>query len=253
MDLSKFSLENKVAVVTGCARGIGSGIAYGLAEAGADIVAIDLADLDETKEKIESLGRKFYAFNTDLSKEDEINNVWNKILATVPTIDILVNNAGMQYRHEAVDFPIDAFDKVMDVNLKAPYMLAQLSAKHFIESNKKGKIINLASLFSTFGGVNVSAYTCSKGAILSMTRALSNEWASKGICVNAIAPGYIETEITKSITEDPEKRKPMDMRIPIGRWGVPEDFAGSAVFLASSASDYITGIMLPVDGGYTVR
>ena len=164
-----------------------------------------------------------------------------------------MNNAGMQYRQNAYEYPLDVFDKVIAVNLRAGYQLAQLAAGHYRTEKKRGKIINLASLFSTFGGVNVSGYTCSKHGVVGMTRALSNEFAADGICVNAIAPGYIATELTKAIWSDPEKSRPMDERIPMGRWGKPQDFAGPAVFLASEASDYVSGIVLPVDGGYSAR
>ena len=150
-------------------------------------------------------------------------------------------------------YPENVFDKVIAVNLKSAFLLAQKAANHFKARGYHGKIINTASLFSTFGGVEVSGYTCSKGGVLALTRALSNELAPYGICVNALAPGYIQTELTRAIFSNPEKRRPMDERIPIGRWGRPDDFEGVAVFLASQASDYITGVMIPVDGGYTAR
>lgn len=248
-----FSLKDKVAIVTGCAGGIGSGIALGLAKAGADIVGIDIQDLSETAGKVEAVGKKFYSFHTDLSDKDAIQSTWEEVLKKAGNVDILVNNAGMQFRQSAYEYSLDVFDKVIAVNLRAGYQLAQLAANYFRQEKKKGKIINLASLFSTFGGVNVSGYTCSKHGVVGMTKALSNEFAGDGICVNALAPGYIATELTKSIWSDKEKRRPMDERLPIGRWGTPEDFEGPAVFLASEASDYITGIVLPVDGGYSDR
>ncbi len=251
--MKQFPLEHKIAVVTGCAGGIGAGIALGLAEAGADIVGVDLQDLEETAAQVRTLGRRFLAFRVDLSDREAVDAAWTQILAEAGGVDILVNNAGMQYRQNAYEYPLDVFDKVIAVNLRAGYQLAQLAAGHYRTEKKRGKIINLASLFSTFGGVNVSGYTCSKHGVVGMTRALSNEFAADGICVNAIAPGYIATELTKAIWSDPEKSRPMDERIPMGRWGKPQDFAGPAVFLASEASDYVSGIVLPVDGGYSAR
>lgn len=251
--MKQFPLEHKIAVVTGCAGGIGAGIALGLAEAGADIVGVDLQDLEETAVQVRALGRRFLAFRVDLSDREAVEAAWTQILAEAGGVDILVNNAGMQYRQNAYEYPLDVFDMVIAVNLRAGYQLAQLAAGHYRAEKKRGKIINLASLFSTFGGVNVSGYTCSKHGVVGMTRALSNEFAADGICVNAIAPGYIATELTKAIWSDPEKSRPMDERIPMGRWGKPQDFAGPAVFLASEASDYVSGIVLPVDGGYSAR
>lgn len=251
--MEMFSLDIKVAVVTGCAGGIGSGIALGLAKAGADIVGMDIQDLAETAAQGEAIGRKFYSYHVDLSNPEAVAQTWDKALSGAGKVDILVNNAGMQHRQSAYEYPIEVFDRVLAVNLRACYQLAQLAANHFRSEKKRGKIINLASLFSTFGGVNVVGYTCSKHGVEGLTKALSNEFAGDGICVNALAPGYIATELTKSIWSDPEKSRPMDERLPIGRWGKPEDFEGPAVFLASEASDYVTGIVLPVDGGYTAR
>ena len=216
-------------------------------------MGVDLQDLEETAAQVRTLGRRFLAFQVDLSDREAVDAAWTQILAEAGGVDILVNNAGMQYRQNAYEYPLDVFDKVIAVNLRAGYQLAQLGAGHYRTEKKRGKIINLASLFSTFGGVNVSGYTCSKHGVVGMTRALSNEFAADGICVNAIAPGYIATELTKAIWSDPEKSRPMDERIPMGRWGKPQDFAGPAVFLASEASDYVPGIVLPVDGGYSAR
>ena len=251
MDL--FSLEGKIALVTGCAGGIGAGLASGLAKAGAGIVAVDRADLSEPAEKIHALGRACHCVEADLSTQEGVGKAWESAVAAAGKIDILCNNAGMQHRESILTYPQEVLDKVLAVNLKAPYDLAQKAARHFIARGCRGKIINTASLFTSFGGVEVSGYTCSKHAILGLTRALSNELSGKGICVNAIAPGYVETELTRAIWSDPVRRAPMDERLPIGRWGRPEDFEGVAVFLASAASDYITGVMIPVDGGYSAR
>ena len=240
-------------MVTGCATGIGQGIAVGLARAGARILAFDIADLSETKQQVEEAGGECQPYHVDLSNSAMIEEVWNLAVAENQHIDILFNNAGMQHRESVLTYPENVFDKVIAVNLKSAFLLAQKAANHFKARGYHGKIINTASLFSTFGGVEVSGYTCSKGGVLALTRALSNELAPYGICVNALAPGYIQTELTRAIFSNPEKRRPMDERIPIGRWGRPDDFEGVAVFLASQASDYITGVMIPVDGGYTAR
>ncbi len=248
-----FSLKGKHAVVTGCASGIGQGIAVGLAKAGARVLAFDIADLSRTKELVEAEGGVFRAYHVDLSDSGQIDAVWNAALKENGHIDVLFNNAGMQHRESVCTYPESVLDKIIAVNFKSAYLLAQKAANHFIERQYKGKIVNTASLYSTFGGVDVSGYTCTKGAILSLTRALSNELAPHGICVNAIAPGYIRTELTRALYENPEKRRPIDERLPMGRWGTPEDFEGVAVFLASSASDYVTGTLIPIDGGYTAR
>lgn len=250
---SMFSLDGKNAVVTGCATGIGQGIAVGLAKGGACVLAFDIADLSETRRKVEAVGGVIKTYHVDLSDGAQIDAVWQQAVEENGHIDVLFNNAGMQHRESALTYPPEVWDRIMSVNLKSAFLLSQKAANHYIERGVRGKIINTASLFSTFGGVSVVGYTCSKGGILALTHAHSNEFAPYGICVNAIAPGYIETELTKAIHSDPERRRPMDERIPIGRWGTPKDFEGIAVFLASSASDYITGAMIPVDGGYTVK
>lgn len=248
-----FSLEGKNAVVTGCATGIGQGLAVGLAKAGAKILAFDIADLSETKQKVEEVGGECQLYHVDLSNSAMIDEVWHLAVEENQHIDILFNNAGMQHRESVLTYPEDVFDRVIAVNLKSAFLMAQKAANHFKERGCRGKIINTASLFSTFGGVDVSGYTCSKGGMLSLTRALSNELAPYGICVNAMAPGYILTGLTRAVYSNPEKSRPINERIPMGRWGKPDDFEGIAVFLASQASDYITGAMIPVDGGYTAR
>ena len=253
MQKMPFSLKGKNVMITGCATGIGQGIARGLAKAGARILGCDIADLSETAQWVQAEGGEWKAYQVDLAQRDQIDQMWKLAVQENGHIDVLFNNAGMQYRKSVLDYPADMLDKIIAVNFKAAYLLAQKAANHFIDKNIKGKIINTASLFSTFGGVDVSGYTCTKGAMLSLTKALSNELAPYGICVNAIAPGYIKTELTRAIYMDKEKRKLIDERIPMGRWGTPEDFEGIAVFLASEASNYITGTMISVDGGYTAR
>lgn len=248
-----FSLCDKTALVTGCAEGIGASIATALARAGAQVIGFDIGSMQETATKISSDGGTFNGYRVDLSDTEEISRTWNTALAEQGGIDILVNNAGYQYRAPAIDFPDEQFEKIFAVNMNAPYQLSQLAVKHFLATERRGKIINIASLFSSFGGINVSAYTCSKHAVMGLTRAFSNEYSPMGITVNAIAPGYVATKITRSIWSDSEKNAPILSRIPIGRWATGEDFAGISIFLASSASDYITGVMIPVDGGYSVR
>ena len=247
-----FSLKGKNALVTGCATGIGRGIAVGLARAGAVVLAMDIADLSETREAVERVGGALRAYPVDLSQSRSIDEAWDRAVEENGHVDVLFNNAGMQHRESVFTYPEEVLDKILAVNFKAAYRLSQKAANHFVQRGYRGKIVNTASLFSTFGGVNVSGYTCTKGAVLSMTRALSNELAPHGICVNAIAPGYIRTELTRSIYEDAQKRRPMDERLPIGRWGTPEDFEGVAVFLASAASDYITGVTVTIAGGKTL-
>ena len=252
MDLQMFSLQGKVALVTGCARGIGLGLARGLATAGADIIGVDVADLSAARDAVQALGQRFWGFACDLSDPNAIDAMWQAMLDQTGGPHILVNNAGTQHRESVLTYPVETFDRVLAINLRSQYLLAHKAAALF-RTRGGGKIINTASLFSIFGGMNVAGYTVSKHGVLGLTRALSNELAGDNIQVNAIMPGYIATELTASIWQDPEKRRPMDERLPAGRWGTPQDVAGAAVFLASSAADYITGIVLPVDGGYACR
>lgn len=253
MDLEVFSLKGKTALVTGCARGIGLGIAQGLAQAGADIVGMDIADLGAAQKAVTGQGQRFFGLCCDLADADAIDEAWQKAVSCTGQLDILVNNAGMQHRESAYTYPTEILDKVLAVNLRSQYLLAQKAANLFRRQGRGGRIINIASLFSTFGGMQVSGYTLSKHGVVGLTRALSNEFAADGIRVNAIAPGYIATELTQSIWQDAEKSRPINERIPAGRWGRPQDLAGAAVFLASEASGYITGAVIPVDGGYTCR
>lgn len=253
MDLEVFSLKGKTALVTGCARGIGLGIAQGLAQAGADIVGMDIADLGAAQKAVTGQGQRFFGLCCDLADTDAIDEAWQKAVSCIGQLDILVNNAGMQHRESAYTYPTEILDKVLAVNLRSQYLLAQKAANLFRRQGRGGRIINIASLFSTFGGMQVSGYTLSKHGVVGLTRALSNEFAADGIRVNAIAPGYIATELTQSIWQDAEKSRPINERIPAGQWGRPQDLAGAAVFLASEASGYITGAVIPVDGGYTCR
>ena len=248
-----FSLKGNTSVVTGCSSGIGFSIAKGLALAGSKIIGLDIAEHHEIKSTIEEFGGTYVGYHVDLSDREAVVRCWEEILAEHESVDLLVNNAGVQYRRAAAEFPLKEMDRVFEVNLKTPYVLSQLAVRHYLDQDKKGKIINLASLFSTFGGFDVSAYTCTKHGMVGLTRAFSNEYASRGITVNAIAPGYVETKITKVIKDDPAKNGPIVQRIPIARWAQGDDFIGVAIFLASRLSDYITGAVIPVDGGYTAR
>jgi 2-dehydro-3-deoxy-D-gluconate 5-dehydrogenase len=256
MSLSKlFNLKNKIALVTGCNKGIGKGMAIGLAEAGADIIGVSasmpLGD-SEIREEVEKLGQKFTPYQADFSSRESIYQFLEKVKTDFPTIDILVNNAGTIMRKPAAEHPDDYWDKVMAINLDAQFIIAREIGAKMIE-NGSGKIIFTASLLTFQGGINVPGYAASKGAIGSLVKALANEWASKGVNVNAIAPGYIATDNTEALRADAERSTSILSRIPAGRWGETEDFKGATVFLASKASDYVHGTIITVDGGWMGR
>ncbi len=249
-----FNLKGKTALVTGCKRGIGKAIAEGLADAGADIIGVsatlELAGSDVQK-SVESKGRAFYAFQCDFSNRSALYQFIEVVKKDLP-VDILVNNAGTILRKPAVDHPDDFWDEVIEVNLNAQFILSREFGRQMIE-NKEGKIIFIASLLTFQGGITVPGYAASKGAIGQLTMALSNEWAAKGVNVNAIAPGYIATDNTKALQEDKERSASILSRIPQDRWGNPDDIKGPAVFLASKASDYMNGSIITVDGGWMGR
>jgi len=251
--LDMFSLTGKTAVVTGCDTGLGQGMALALAEAGADIVGASIVDdISATKEAVEATGRKFTYHKVDVSDRDALYAFINKVKTDNNKIDILVNNAGIIMRKPAAEHSDEYWDKVMAINLDAQFILGREFGKHMIE-NGGGKIIFTCSLLSFQGGINVPGYTASKSAVAGLVRAFGNEWGSKGICVNGIAPGYIATNNTQALREDAERSKTILDRIPVARWGVPADFKGPVVFLASSASDYVNGTVLFVDGGWMAR
>ena len=253
MILDAFNLKGKTAIVTGAARGLGQGMAVGLAEAGADIVGVDvISPLDDTRARIESLGRRFVDVKADLSGLDDIPNIL-ETAATFGGADILVNNAGIIRRHPAHEFPLADWDAVINVNLRTLFFLSQAFGKARIEAGKAGKIINVCSMLSFSGGILVAPYTASKSAVAGITRLLGNEWAGHGINVNGIAPGYMATDNTAPLRKDPTREKEILSRVPMDRWGTPEDLQGAVVFLASSASDYITGTIIRVDGGWLTR
>ncbi len=250
--LALFNLSGKTALVTGCDTGLGQGMALALAEAGANIVGASIVDdYSATKEAIEATGRTFTYHKVDIGDRDALYAFINKVKAE-NKIDILVNNAGIIMRKPAAEHPDEYWDKVIAINLDAQFIIGREFGKHMIE-NGGGKIIFTCSLLSFQGGINVPGYTASKSAVAGLVRAFGNEWGSKGVCVNGIAPGYIATNNTQALREDPERSKSILDRIPLSRWGVPADFKGPVVFLASAASDYVNGTILFVDGGWMAR
>ena len=248
-----FSLKGQAALVTGANTGLGQAIAVGLAQAGADIVAVGRSAPDETARMVEAAGRKLHAISADLSTTEPIARVLDEAQAAAGPIGILVNNAGVIRRADAIDFSESDWDAVVDTNLKTVFFLCQAMARRWVDAGTGGKIINIASMLSFQGGARVPAYTASKSGLAGLTKALANEWAAKRINVNAIAPGYFVTNNTEALRADEGRSREILGRIPAGRWGAPEDLAGVAVFLASRASDYIQGAIVPVDGGWLAR
>ena len=252
-----FSLAGKVALVTGANTGIGQAIAVALAEAGADVAVAGRSDPAETLAAITGLGRRALSIKADFGSTEPVARVIAETLAAFGRIDILVNNAGIIRRADAIDFSESDWDAVVDTNLKTLFFLSQAAARSMLERGQSGqsngKIINIASLLSFQGGIRIPAYTAAKSGVAGLTKALANEWAAGGVQVNAIAPGYIETNNTAALQADAARNRQISERIPAGRWGQPEDIAGAAVFLASPASDYVTGHVLAVDGGWLAR
>ncbi|WP_308634585.1 2-dehydro-3-deoxy-D-gluconate 5-dehydrogenase KduD [Paenibacillus silvisoli] len=249
---NSFDLSGKTALVTGTSGGIGQAIAVGLAEAGASVVAVSASNSDETLALIRAIGGRAAQISADLSKADNLEPVFAEATGFFGGIDILVNNAGTIRRAPAAEHARSDWYDVIDLNLNAVFFLSQLAGRGMIERGS-GKIINIASMLSFQGGINVPGYTASKHAVTGITKALANEWAGKGVQVNAIAPGYIDTRNTAPLIADEKRNKAILERIPAGRWGQPEDLKGPAVFLASSASDYMNGHVLCVDGGWLAR
>ncbi|WNJ81870.1 2-dehydro-3-deoxy-D-gluconate 5-dehydrogenase KduD [Cedecea neteri] len=253
MVLEKFALTGKVALVTGCNTGLGQGMAVGLAQAGSDIIGVNIAEPVETRQQIEALGRRFVNIAADLSRYENLQNVANEAAAVFGRIDILVNNAGIIRRQDALEFSEQDWDDVMNVNVKTVFFLSQAVAKQFIKQETGGKIINIASMLSFQGGIRVPSYTASKSGVMGITRLMANEWAKHNINVNAIAPGYMSTNNTAQLRADAERSSEILERIPAGRWGLPSDLMGPVVFLASPASDYVNGYTVAVDGGWLAR
>lgn len=253
MILDAFNLSGKVAIVTGCDTGLGQGMTLGLAQAGCDIVGVNRKIPEETAAKVIALGQRFMAIQADLSKQDAIDDIVSKTVAEMGRVDILVNNAGTIRREDALTFSEKDWDDVINLNLKSVFFLSQAVARQFIAQGEGGKIINIASMLSFQGGIRVPSYTASKSGVLGITRLLANEWATHNINVNAIAPGYMATNNTQQLRDDEQRSKEILDRIPAARWGTPEDLQGPVVFLASAASDYISGYTLAVDGGWLAR
>lgn len=251
--LDQFKLDGKVAVVTGAARGLGQGMALALAEAGADIVAVDILPADDTVKQVKALGRKAVAIVGNLGDRAAIPNVISDAKKHFASLDILVNCAGIIRRADFLDFSAKDWDDVMGINIDAVFMLSQCFVRDVVARGAKAKIINIASMLSFQGGIRVPSYTCSKSAVAGLTRLMANELASKGINTNAIAPGYMATDNTAPLRADANRANAILERIPAARWGTPDDLKGAVVFLASAASDYVNGYVLAVDGGWLAR
>ncbi|MDZ7292281.1 MAG: 2-dehydro-3-deoxy-D-gluconate 5-dehydrogenase KduD [candidate division KSB1 bacterium] len=253
MILDKFKLNGKVAIVTGASRGLGQAMAIALAEAGADIVLVDISDATSTCQEIKKFGRRCVNISADLSNKDCVPVIVNTAVEKMGAINILVNNAGIIRRAPLLEFPEKDWDEVININLRTLFFLSQAVARVMVEQGRGGKIINVASLLSFQGGILVPSYTASKSGVMGLTRLFANELAPHNINVNAIAPGYMATENTKALREDPKRSAEILTRIPAGRWGLPEDLMGAVVFLASEASNYMHGHALVVDGGWLCR
>jgi len=249
MILDKFRLDGKTAVVTGGTKGIGKATAVALAEAGADIAVVSRDPHPDIEKVILDLGRKYIHHAADLTEREQTRNVIPAIVKRMGEVDILVNNAGIIRRSPAAEHSEDDWDSTLEIDLTATFVLCQAAGKIMLKKGE-GKIINIASALAFQGGINVTAYTSAKHGVVGLTKALANDWASKGINVNALAPSFFTTEFTEAIQKDPERSKSITARTPASRWGTPEDIAGAALFLASPASDFIHGAVLPVDGGW---
>ena len=247
-----FDLTGKVAIVTGANTGIGQAIALALAQAGADIACVGRTPAEDTVAKIRALGRKAEIVSANLSTIEPVQRVVDETVAELGGLDILINNAGIIRRADAVDFTEEDWDAVVDTNLKSVFFLCQAAGRHMI-ANGGGKIVNIASMLTFQGGIRVPSYTASKSGIGGLTKLLANEWAAKGINVNAIAPGYIETNNTEALRADPDRSAAILGRIPAARWGAPSDIGDAAVFLLSNAANYMHGAVIPVDGGWLAR
>jgi len=247
-----FDISGRKAIVTGGGRGLGRAMAGALAGAGAEVVLIGSSGaVNFAAEEMAGAGAVAYPLQADLSKRGNLERVFAEALKKLNgRLDILVNNAGVTFREKAEDYPMEAWDRVLAVNLDATFVFCQLAGRIMLGQGR-GRIINIASLLSFFGGFTVPAYAASKAGVAQLTKALSNEWAGRGVTVNAIAPGYMATEMTEALLKDPVRYKEISARIPAGRWGKPDDLKGIAIFLASDASEYVSGAVIPVDGGYS--
>lgn len=249
-----FDLTGKKAIVTGGSRGLGRGMVEGLAEAGAEVVIIDISDsVKETVKELNNLGYKIHTVQGNLGDREDIQRIFDESVEKLGgTLDIIVNAAGIQRRNKCEDFTLKDWDDVININLSAVFSMCQLAGRKMLEQGK-GKIINVASMLAFFGGYTVPAYAASKGGVAQITKAFANEWASKGININAIAPGYMDTQMNVKLVGDEKRNNEILNRIPAGRWGTPQDVKGVIIFLASEASDYLNGAVIPVDGGYLIK
>ena len=249
-----FDLSGRSALVTGCRRGIGKAAAVALASAGADVVGVSasLEPGSDVAAEVEAIGRGFHAYRCDFADRRALYELVAAVRRDVGTVDILVNNAGTIARAPAAEHPDEMWDRVLEVNLSSQFILSREVGKDMLERGS-GKIVFIASMLSFQGGITVPGYTASKSAVAGLTKALANEWAGAGVNVNAVAPGYVATDNTQALQEDPVRREQITARIPAGRWAEPEDIAGAIVFLSSSAADYVHGVVLPVDGGWLGR
>ncbi len=251
--LERFRLDGQVAIVTGASRGLGAGMAIALAEAGADVALVDRDDQRETAAAVRSRGRRALAVHADLANRDEPAAIIAAVVAEFGHADVLVNNAGIIRRANVLEFSDDDWDAVIEVNLRAAFVLSREFARALSERKSGGRIINIASMLSFQGGIRVPSYTAAKSGLLGLTRALANELAPMGINVNAIAPGYMATDNTAALRADPQRSRDILARIPAARWGTPDDLKGAVVFLASPASAYVHGSVIAVDGGWLAR
>lgn len=251
--MNLFDLTGKKAIVTGAGSGLGNSLAFGLAEAGAEVAIIDLMpNVAEVAAQMSEGGKRFYGVCANLMERDDLLRSFDECVRLLGGLDILVNNAGMQVRGKAEEIPLEGWDRLIELNLTAVFEMSQLAARQMLPQGY-GKIINVASMLSFFGGLNCAPYAASKGAVAQLTKAFSNEWASRGINVNAIAPGYMNTPLNTKLLHDPERYHEITLRIPAVRWGEPEDLKGTVIYLASHAADYVTGAVIPIDGGYLSR
>jgi len=253
MDLSAFSLEGKTVMVTGANTGIGQGIALAIGRAGGRVIGVGRSSMDDTAGKLAAIGAGFVPVQADVSVSAEAQAMFDGVWDEHGPVDGLVNNAGIIRRADAVDFTEADWDAVMDINIKSMFFLCQSMGRRAIAHGRGARIVNIASMLSFQGGIRVASYTASKSGVLGITRLLANEWAAKGINVNAVAPGYIETNNTEALRADPDRSASILGRIPAGRWGEPSDIGDAAVFLLSAASNYMHGAVIPVDGGWLAR
>ena len=252
--MNLFDLTGRKALITGSSRGLGRAMAEAMLEARADVALLGSSPrvLSSAKELGNKIGRNVVPIQADLSHRDQLHRAFDECIEKLGALDILIVSHGIQRRHPAEDFPAEDWDEVLETNLTSMFLLNQLAGRVMLAKGK-GKIINIASMMTFFGGFTIPAYAAAKGGVAQLTKAFSNEWAGRGVNVNAIAPGYMATEMNEALIADPERNSMILARIPAGRWGQPDDMKGAAVFLASDASDYISGAIIPVDGGWLGR